>query len=182
MADQDLKQIDRNILDRLADYCKYLYEEEKERTERIEKKVNIFAIALGGSLIGVLLKFPIWKAYSEINVDDNQGVLITILVITSIILFLLSSLFSFFVYKVRKFERLTDPKKMAEKTILMENESDILSTIIADYTIATNRNHEINNKKVRHLSYALLSLFVALILFITSLLILNISAGWNGGD
>ena len=173
MTDQNQSQVDRDILNRLAEYCKYLYEEENERTERIEKKLNVFAVALGGSVVGVLLKLSVEKKYSELNIGDLQGLLITILFVTSVVFFLISSLFTFFVYKVRKFERLSDPKRMAEKTMSMKTESDLLCAIIADYTVATNRNHEINDKKVRHLSYALLSLLAAVILFIISLLILS---------
>jgi len=41
---QESNQSNYNILNHLADYCKYLYEEEKDRTERLERKLNIFTV------------------------------------------------------------------------------------------------------------------------------------------
>ena len=58
MNEKQFLKTDREILNHLAEYCKYLYEEEKRRTERLERKVNVLAVALGGSFVAVFLKFP----------------------------------------------------------------------------------------------------------------------------
>lgn len=180
MDEQQLAQTDREILNRLAEYCKYLYEEEKERTERLERKVNVFAVALGGSFVAVFLKLPVGKMPSILDVTQLQGFIVTILFSISLLLFFLSSFFTFLVYKVREFERLSDPKKMALKTQSMTHEVDILSAMIADYTVATNLNHKINEDKARHLSFALLCLLGALFLVVITLILINTVIAWNG--
>ena len=181
MDEQQLSQTDRVILNQLAEYCKYLYEEEKYRTERLERKVNVFAVALGGSFVAVFLKLPVGKMPSILDVSQLQGFIVTILFSISLLLFVLSSVFTFLVYKVREFERLSDPKKMAFKTQSMKDEVEILSAMIADYTVATNKNHKINEVKARHLSFALLSLLGALLLVVITLVLINTVLAWNGG-
>ena len=170
MNEKQFLKTDREILNHLAEYCKYLYEEEKQRTERLERKVNVFAVALGGSFVAVFLKLPVGKMKYDLDVSQPQGLIIAILLAVSLLLFILSSLFTFLVYKIREFERLSDPKKMAIKTQSMTHEIDMLSAMIADYTVATNKNHVINNNKARHLSYALLCLLGALLFVVITLL------------
>lgn len=173
--EQKPTQTNQEILSRLAEYCKYLYEEEKGRTERLEKKVNIFSVALGGSFVAVFLKLPVGRMSAFINFSQPNAFIATVLLFVSLLLFIMSSFFTFLVYKVRKFERLSDPKQMAAKAQAMTDEVEMLSAIIADYTVATNKNHDINDAKARHLSYALLCLVSALLLIVVSLVLFNIA-------
>ena len=62
----------------------------------------------------------------------------------------------------------------------MMSEEEMLSTMIADYTVATNKNHDINEGKARHLSYALLYLLGALLLVVVSLVLFNIVVSLEG--
>jgi hypothetical protein len=54
MTQEESSQFNKAVLIKLFEYSKYLYEEEKSRTERIEKKVNIFTMFLGGSFLSIL--------------------------------------------------------------------------------------------------------------------------------
>lgn len=181
MKNKELNEVDNDILERLLEYCKYLYEEEKERTDRIEKKLNIFTFVLGGSVLGVLM-LPIGKL-SMLLSNPNEGVLVFVVLLfsASILLFLFSSIFTILVYKVRRFEMPSDPKIATIKSISMESKKDLLSAIIADYSIATNRNHDINDKKASHLSKALIFLLAGLVSFALSLFIFNITMLLKGG-
>lgn len=161
------------ILKRLVEYCRYLYEEEKQRTERIERKVNVFTVALGGGFVALLLKSPSERILSFIDFSQPTALLACIPFAISLLLFILSSFYTFLVYKVRKFERLSNPKEMATRAQSMADEAELLSAIIADYTVATNKNHDINENKAHHLSYALLCLLVALFFIVISVLLLN---------
>ena len=174
MRDKNPQDVNEDVLSLLLEYCKYLYEEEKARTERIEKKVNVFVLALGASVISILLKIPN-SAQSTANMSLAQRTVPAFLFSMSILLMLASFIFTFFVYRVRDFERLSDPKKMSEKAVMMSNKSDMLSALIADYIVATNKNHQINDTKAKHLRYALALLFAALLAFIIGLINKNIS-------
>lgn len=179
-GEQEPAQSQCEILNRLADYCKYLYEEEKQRTERLERKVNVFTVALGGGFVAVLLKLPSERIFSFTDFSQPTALVVCIPFAISLLLFLLSSFYTFLVYKVRKFERLSNPKEMARKAQSMTDEAEFLSALIADYTVATNKNHDINENKARHLSYALLCLLGALLFIIISVLLFNTILPYKG--
>jgi len=169
--------VDKNyaeILDTLENYCKYLYEEEKQRTERLEKKVNVFTAALGGSFIAVLLKIPVGKNPSAISINTIQGSSISLLIALSLLLFIISSYFTYQLYKVRNFDRLNDPKKTADKAQTMNHYTELQLTIIADYTVASNRNNQLNDIKATNLSRALFSLVLALISIVAAFFIFKL--------
>lgn len=173
IGEQELTRPQYEILSRLAEYCKYLYEEEKQRTERLERKVNVFTVALGGSFVAVLLKLPSERILSFTDISQPTAIVVCIPFAISLLFFILSSFYTFLVYKVRKFERLSNPKEMAKKVQSMRKEVEFLSAMIADYTVATNKNHDINENKARYLSYALLCLLGALLFIIIYVLLFN---------
>ncbi len=166
----------------LLEYCKHLYDEESNRTKRIEQKINIQSFILGGGVL-VIFGIPIDKFTELLNSSPLlHGIIILILLLffTSTCLFLFSSIFTILVYRVRIFERLCDPKIIATDSVVSENTSDLLSKIIADYVIAANRNHEINNKKANYLSKALFSLLAGIILFVFSIIIFKFILIYKG--
>lgn len=144
-------------------------------------KVNIFSFVLGGSISGVLL-LPIGRL-GMLFKDSDHGLcsIGVVLFSMSIASFLLSSIFTVLVYKVRSFERPRDPKLAVSSTVSMKTEEDVLSSIIADFAVATERNHEINNKKARHLSMALLGLLNGLLFLGLGLLAADLLNVLKGG-
>jgi hypothetical protein len=162
----ELKLAEKDILIRLLEYCRYLYEEEKERTCRLEKKVEIYTAMLGGGFWVVFTLIPTDRLSALIerhSIENHIGSIILSTLILSFTLFLLSSIFTILVYRVRNFEWLCNPEKRALESIDMKNENEFISSMIADYTIAANRNHEINDKKACLLSKAIFTLLTGII-------------------
>lgn len=181
----ELNQIDKNIQVRLLEYCKYLYEEEKERKNNLNDSVKTYIVFLTFILgVGVLKILPLEKLILLLkNKSINQNFIIFSIIVfsLSIFIFFISLIFTILILKTWKFERPSDPKITTLKSVCMENENELLSSIIADYIIACNRNHAINDKKAKLLSYALFSLITGMIFFIVSLLIFNSIFLWIGG-
>jgi hypothetical protein len=178
-AEQELEQPAVEVLDRLAEYCQYLYEEEKSRTERIERKMHVFAVALGATVVVMLGCLPLSKLSDASVAAGAPRVIVAVPLAICIALLALCTVYIFRVYKVQRFERLTDPKIATVRAMSMRTKSELLSSIIADYAVATNRNHEINERKAEDLSRALILLLGALISFITSLVCLNVLVLWG---
>jgi len=62
MMQQEINKVDKNILIRLAEYCRYMYEEEKERTNRLNDAVKVYIAFLTFTLGIVVFKMgPIKK-------------------------------------------------------------------------------------------------------------------------
>jgi hypothetical protein len=176
MGKRKADQTNLRILNRLVEYSKYLYEEEKARTERIERKLNLFGVMIGGSIIGVLVGIPFEKVGILYRTNRPLLIVLSFLLASSAGLLLLSSVFVFLVYRVRGFERPSDPKVTALKAMSMTGEGELLKTMVADYSVAANRSHELNNKKVRHLSHALESYLSAFVLFVITMLLMSMFA------
>lgn len=180
--EKKLDETNKDILLRLLEYSKYLHEEEKVRTERIEKKVSIFTMFLGGSFWGILTLLPIEKLSKLSNgsvLERQIAIIVSVTYYTSFILFLFSAIFILLVYKVRNFEWLCDPEKRIPESA-EKDEHSVLDTIIADYVITANRNHEINDKKAKWLSKAIFSLLIGLIFLGLSLFTFNVFILWRG--
>lgn len=169
-------QDDKAILIRLLEYCKYIYEEEHQRTNRLNNAVKIYLTFLTITLgIGILKIVPLaeiknlLKSVSSLNPIGPYLELIALsLFYLSAILFGFSFIFTILVLKIWRFERLCDPKDTALKSISLGSENQLLSLITADYTVAANRNYLINEKKARLLSRALFCLISALLIFATT--------------
>lgn len=180
MVDNEINTVDKGVLEKLVEYCKYLYEEEKARTIGLNNAVKVYiaflTITLGMGVFGVLPVERISILLNGTSIDSTykyvkvSGV---VLFYVSVLLFFSSFIFTILVLKVWKFERLCNPKQTALKSVFIETENKMLSVIIADYVIAANRNYEINEKKAKLLSKALFSLVGGLILFSISWFILN---------
>jgi len=179
METKKLSDLNKDILIHLLDYSKYLYEEEKERTLRIEKKVEIFKIFLGGGVL-VSIILPLENIKSLV-IDNEFNTIIPILngavfmYVVSFLLFVLSFIFTVLIYKVQKFERPSTPDNVVDRSLSMVKEEEFLAEVIADYSVATGINHEINDKKAIYLSRALFtfslgvfSTIVCLVLYIST--------------
>ena len=169
----DIFSTDKEFLEQLLDYCQYLYEEEKERRDILNKTMQIYLGALGFAIGVVILKLTsidkilalIQKA--SIHGQNIQSIVITLFVVSAM-LFVFSFISTLLVVKMWKRERPSDPESLVTKSASMESINTLLSTIIADYAVAANRNHNVNEQKA-------LLLCKALYLFLASLLIFSIA-------
>ena len=175
----------KEILERLLDYVKYLYEEEKERKNDLNAAARIYiafftiitSIGLFKSkILENLLSLP-----ELMNID--QGFLLTgiVLFILSICFFFISLVYTIFVLKVWKFERPSDPHTTALKSLFISHETELIDEIIADYVVACKRNYAVNETKAKLLSCGFIYLLCGLILFGISFIILNANTIINGG-
>jgi hypothetical protein len=171
-------KLEKEILLRILEYCKYLYEEEKERKNSLHAAVKtyitlltfILGIGLG---LGLIKGLPIDKS---IIVSNNNFINIWLIIFFSISIccFFISLIFTILVLKIWRFERPADPRSISLKSIFMENENEVISDIIADYIIACEKNYNINESKAKLLSRGLFFLITGFILFVISFLCMMI--------
>lgn len=183
MEKRELNSLDTEVLLRLLDYCKYLYEEEKERTSRIEKKINIFSLFLGGGVL-VSLVLPLEKLQLLFNgniLTQPLRLFGAVSYLVSLMVFLVSFLHIVSIYKVQKFETPTNPQTAVSKALQIETLNDFISNVIADYSIASTRNHEINDTKAQYYSRALAFFVLGVLLSVVSITVFNGLTFINGG-
>jgi hypothetical protein len=150
-----------------------MYSEEKERTNRLNDAVKVYlgftSFIIGLGVLKVVTADDIAFLFKQPNSLATTASYLkaigVILFCLSFVLFAISALFTILVLKVWQFERLCDPEQLVVKAVTMEGEPALLSTMIADFAIAANRNYEVNEKKARLLSYGLLALICALLSF-----------------
>jgi hypothetical protein len=180
----EVNKIHENILQSLLDYSKYLYEEENERRDRLNNAVKVYIGFLTFILaIGVFRLIPFEELI--LLLKNRTYIVISIFGVifygTSVISFFISFIFTILVLKMWPFERLSDPRTMVVKSIFMENKNDYVSSMISDYVVACNANHEINNQKSRLLSWGLTFLIGGFILFVLSVFIIKALGLLQGG-
>lgn len=179
---------DKDLLARLAEYVKYLYEEENERRDVLNNTTKIFlgtfgfVISVGLAKITAIEKLPsmILGISSSAPAGKYIALAGALLLLASVGLFLASFLFTLLVVKIWKRERLCDPQGFVFRAMTMPDEARLLSAIIADYVVAANRNHRINEQKARLLTRALLSFISAFIVFmLTWILLQTVNTLWR---
>ena len=180
----EVNEVNRDILVRLLEYCKYLYEEEKERTNRLNDAVKVYIAFLTFILgVGAFKILTIDKLQQLLkNSPTNRTFVIfgVVLFAISVLAFFTSFVFTILILRIWRFERLSNPRKISIKATFMENQNDLLSVIIADYIVACDRNHNINNNKASFLSRALFFLITGLVFLVISLLIISSVSLWGG--
>ena len=115
------------------------------------------------------------------NLGLPLGVILVAFYGLSIVMFLSSFVFTLLIYNVERFESPAESRQLIERALLTKDEHDFLSTIIAGYSIATSRNHKINDKKEAYLSKALFSFFIAVIFVVISLFLSKSIGAISGG-
>jgi hypothetical protein len=178
MTVEPANQCDLSNLIRLLDYSKYLYEEEKQRNEKLNSATNTylvvitFAFTFSASLLSWLS--PKVDDLSTFR-NDKLQLLFLLCFGVSILILLLSLIFTMLVVKTRQFERLCDPVDFASKASSL-NEEELISSIISNFVVATDRNFLINNKKARFLSLGLQTYIIGFILLLVTLCGIYITA------
>ena len=177
MAKADSSSSDKEFLEKLLDYCKFSYNEEKERRETLDKTMRIYLTALGFAIGVVILKLTSIEKISAL-IQENSGLgqntqlLFNAFFIVAMILFSMSFIFTLLVVKMWNRERLCDPEYFVTKAASMETINSLLSDIIADYAVAANRNHTVNEKKALFLSRALYLFLASLLVFSLAYMVL----------
>lgn len=173
-ADIDKTQDERNLLLRIVEYCKYLYEEEKDRQSIIHNVVKVymsFLTATFAAIAFVLFKTNVVNLFKADFASSKFILLGAIIFILSILFIVISFFLTIRILKVWRYERLCNPKIFALRSSVMGNEIEVLREIIYHYAVASNRNHKINDEKSDLLSYAFYFLIPGLFLFIISIFI-----------
>lgn len=187
-ADNGSLAEDKDLLARLAEYVKYLYEEENERRDVLNNTTKIFlgtfafVVSVGLVKIAAIEKLPsmILGLSNGTLAGKYIALVCTLLLLASVGLFFASFLFTVLVVKMWKRERLCDPQGFVFRAMTMSDEARLLSAIVADYVVAANRNHRINEQKARLLSKALLSFISAFIVFVlTWMLLQTVNIFWR---
>lgn len=156
---------------RLLGYCRQMYEEEKERTTRLNHAVTVYlgftSFVVGYCVLKLVQLDEIAVLFNkqsppiQMSYQQMTGV---ILFCVSCALFAVSSTLTILVLKVWRFERLCDPQQVVMKSVRMESDTQLLLDMIADFAVAANRNYQVNEKKAKLLSYGLLTLMSGFIL------------------
>ncbi len=172
MPTKPRRKYDKNALVRLLDYSKYLYEEEKQRNEKLSSNTNTylvvitFAFTFSAGLLGWL--FP---NVNSLPAGSNSKVQLILLLGlgVSILILLLSLVLTMLVVKVRQFERLCDPKDFAVRASKMRREDELISSMIANYVVATERNFVMDNRKARFLAAGLQAYLIGFVLLLATM-------------
>jgi hypothetical protein len=148
-----------------------MYEEEKQRSDHLNSATNTylvfitFAFTFTAGLInflhistGVIFS----KSISLIQSLVLMGISLALLLI------ILSLILTILVVKIRRFERLCNPKDFAVEMANIEDEYEILTSITSHYIVATERNHLVNNDKARLLGYGLQAYIIGFMILIVS--------------
>ena len=164
---------ERDLYVRLHDYCRHMYEEEKDRSQRLNDAVKVY-LGFTSFIVGIgalkLVTVDQLAALFKVQALPVAAAVLstrigTMLFFVSFALFAASAVCTILVLKVWRFERLCDPEHLVVRTAIMESEMDLLSSMVADYAVAANRNYEVNERKAKLLSYGLLFLMCAVLLF-----------------
>lgn len=166
-------KINHDRYTRLLEYCTYLYEEEKDRrnilnnTSKIYIAAQLFILTIFGSkVIGadkIDTFFDSLKSYT--NGSPFIGSIIIIIFCISVASFLASFVLAVLVNKMWDRERLNNPETVLYSIGQFSTENMLIAKMTADYAVASNRNHQINDSKASLLKHSLFS-FMASIFFL----------------
>lgn len=176
----EASQGNTNHILRLHDYFKYMYEEERHRSEKLNSASNTYLvfITFAFTFTTGLLNWtgnPFGDLLSK-NATLIQSILLVVVCFALILIFM-SLILTILVVKVYRFERLCNPKDFAVETADINDESLILTSIISHYIVATERNYKVNNTKANFLSYGLKAYVIGFTLLVISLSILALVKG-----
>ena len=164
----------QNSLDMLLSFCKYLYEEERRRSERFHAAIKTYIVIIGATLGGVTAVLK-WAGINYESLQfENQHVVASLFLVSLSLAFisiLLSFVLTVLVIKGWRIERLCD----AEDFVLQVSENlshqDMCEKIISCYAVAASRNAEVNEKKYRIFHGASLSYRIGMLFLVISVLL-----------
>ncbi|MDD4051640.1 MAG: hypothetical protein PHR28_07065, partial [candidate division Zixibacteria bacterium] len=141
----------------LYEYCKYLYEMEDSRGDKLNGLVRTYmsfiAFALGGG--ATIIQFVIDREnYVQISRSQSASVALFMLTSISACLILCSGVLTIFAAKIRRFEGLNSACKVTIQAVLLKGEGQLIPILTADYAVAADRNYANNQRKAKYLSLA----------------------------
>jgi hypothetical protein len=168
----------RDLLVRQYEYFKYLYEQEQKRASSIVNGAKVYIafliFILGSIILKTISPEKILDLFTNSTINSEIRIIGIALIILSVATLITAVLFSILVLKVWSYDRLCDTIERFEHTLTMDNELEVLSKSISDFSIATNRNNRINNVRAQYLTYGLRYLIIGTLLSIFSIVALNI--------
>lgn len=163
---------------RLLAYCTYIYEEENDRrdilnnTSKIYMAAQIFILTIiGTKAIGadkIYTFFDSLKSYT--NSSPFIGSIIYFIFFSSLVSFLASFVLAVLVNKMWDRERLNNPEKVLSSIGQFPTENMLIAKILADYAVASNRNHQINDSKASLLRCSLFSFMASIFSLVVGLI------------
>ncbi len=154
---------------RLLEYCKYLYEDENAKGDRLNGITKIYLSFVTFTFGICILKSANIK---QIIISNNELFVVKPIFITSSTLILISFFFTILAVKIRGYERLCKPAKTMIKADSIKYEEELIKDIIADYSVATERNYIMNQKKGKLLRYAMAFYVFGLFVFVCFFMII----------
>lgn len=157
---------------RLEEFSRRLYEEEINRSHHLNGSAkNLFlilaaTIAFLGSLIQWLLSNPI------VSLSNFGNWLVAVLFMLGVTFAIASFVFILLTLNVRAYERLCDPIKLVSRMLVTQIEEELLSEIISNYLVATDRNLKANAGKATVLSRAYYSYFTSTAFFLSTAIVI----------
>jgi hypothetical protein len=159
----------KDFLKTLADYSKYLYEEEVNRAERYHSAMKTYLVFIGSTFTATL-GLAKWLGIAPANFHQMSsnpiGIMLGIFVIVALTCFVASFMFTILVIKVWRTERLCYPKIFALEVSTESSETVLMEKIISNYVVAAERNGVVNDKKGKHLAIASVSYRIGLCAFL----------------
>ncbi len=170
MANPRQKKQDLSILNHLLSYSKTLHEQENQRNDKLTNVTNIYLVVITFAftlLLGVLSLISPTAGSMLLKLSKEFQIVLFGGLGVSVLLILMSLIFTMLVLKVRSFERLCNPKEFIVEASSMKSEEEVVGAIISHYVVATERNFLINNRKARFLAYGLQTYIIgfAILLF-----------------
>lgn len=161
------------FLERLLKYTKYLYEEETERSIRLNAIVKVYLTiqtftlgAVGFKIIDTIQDSQVLLA--SIATVFHSHTFLPYAALSSGILLVASLLLSVMVLDMRKYERLCEPEHFVERSGAFSDEKRLVAAMVSNYVIASKRNFHVGQRKAVYLKASLYTYVfsVSLLLFL----------------
>lgn len=164
-------QDEKELFSRMLEYFQYNFEQEKSKTTHLNNTAKIYLTFQTFSLAAVFLKLNTEEhvAFFFDNLN-TKNIILLLSVFLSILSIIISFIYTINELKIRRFERLCNPKDYIDKidSRQLKTEHRVLSLMIADFAVATDRNYLTNQEKSKCLLKAFYYYIFGIILLIFS--------------
>lgn len=143
-----------NLLVRLEEYSRRLYEEENDRSLRLNGGAKNLFLILGATVafLGAVIQW--FLPNPTIHLSNAASWVIAVLLAIGFLLATACFILILMALRVRTFERQCDPIDLAGRSIFLQSEDELLSEIISNQLVASGRNFLVNENKAAMLSRA----------------------------
>ena len=159
----------KEVLQRLIEYARYLYEEEVKRAERFHNATKTYLVFICATFAGTIGTLK----WLDIQPSKLLPLKFTIrdwalggIFIFALLIILLSFILTILVVKTWRTERLCDPHEFFAATVNSTNERHVLELILSNFLVAAQKNGKVNDKKGILLAAASQTYHIGLLLLI----------------